>query len=664
MIYLENGRWHSVRTENEERQEIDDLLDKLDPSERAAVQVLLDEYNATGESELADECAELEWEEVPVPIEDWLNDHHLVGDTGDTIFPVLKQDLIELFTGNYSEIILTGSIGWGKDYFSTVALMRLLYELCCLKNPGRSLGLGAGEPIHIVPISRTGQAARRVVFGGLAKKLALAPWFRGRYKETMDYIEFPDKRIMIVGGASNDAAALGLNVFSALIDEGNFMGEVKQGHSSTSAGGKTHDRAQMIYDALTRRVKSRYQRSGVKGMIFLISSKRATDDFTERRIREHIKNNTTAGVFVRDYATWHVRPEPFKHQKWYRCSVSATEGRCRILEKEEEAPKDALVFTFPQDYLSEFERDPAGATRDIAGIATDTYSPFISKREAIETMFEEDRLHLFDVREWEIGRPLRIMWGDIMTANARGESVPICCSHAIRHAHLDLSRNLCATGLCIAHQAGVTEVIRRGDDGKKSIEEVPVYHVDGILRIVASATGEINHEEVRSIIYRLSEGGLGIRSVSMDHWMSVPNMQAFKKKGYRVEEISTVKKIDPFETVRGCLYEERIKSPVYDLLRKELRSLELDPKRSPDRPRIMVPAGHTKDVADAFAGAIYYLAKHARGGVFLAPSKGTSAVDKPKAMTWKNGDPVWGDETGYGPQGGAESDEWSQAWII
>ena len=179
--------------------------------------------------------------------------------------------------------------------------MRILYELCCLRDPSRSLGLGAGETIHIVPISRTVKAAQNVVFGGVVKKLELSPWFRGRFKSTMDYVEFPDKRIKMVGGASTDASALGLNVYSAIIDEGNFMGEVKATDAANSAGGKTYDRAQMIYDALVRRVKSRYQRSGVKGMVFLVSSKRATDDFTERRIREHIKNKTTAGVFVRDY---------------------------------------------------------------------------------------------------------------------------------------------------------------------------------------------------------------------------------------------------------------------------------------------------------------------------------------------------------------------------
>lgn len=546
--------------------------------------------------------------------------------------------------------------------------MRILYELCCYRNPSRSLGLGAGEPIHIVPISRTVKAAKDIVFGGVAKKLALAPWFKGKYKETLDYIEFGEKQIKLVGGASSDAAALGLNVFSAIIDEGNFMGQVNESMAAQSAGGKTVDRAQMIYDALVRRVKSRYQRSGVKGMVFLVSSKRATDDFTERRIREHIANKTTAGVFVRDYATWLVRPEPFAHQKWYRCSVSSNEGRCRILEEDEEAPEDALVFTFPHDYLSEFERDPAGATRDVAGIATDTYSPFISKREAIEDMFDPEMEHLFEVREWEMGRPLVVRWNAALTENARGEKVPLCCSNASRHVHLDLSKNLCATGFCMAHQAGTTEIIRKDPEtGKKSIEEAPVFHIDGILRILAGPAGDIDHAEVRNVVYRLNDGGFNIRSVSLDHWMSVPNMQQFKKHGYRVAEISTVKKIDPYDTMRSALYEKRIISPEYDGLREELRHLELDPRRPPTSPRVVIPPGKTKDVADAFAGAVYYLKTRAQSGVFIPPSMGTSTKGGPGAKhKWKNSEPIWGDEEGYDdiPPTQKDSDAHGQAWII
>lgn len=669
MIYQEGGRWRSVPNPEGTQDEMDDLVGKLTPEEFASLQELLKEFEANGVSEIANECAQLEWEEVPLPIDQWINSHYHMGDTKDTIYPVLKKDMVELFSGDYHEVILTGSIGWGKDYFGTTCLMRVLYELCCLRNPSRSLGLGAGEPIHIVPISRTVKAAQRVVFGGLEKKLALSPWFKGRYKSTMDYIEFPEKRIMVVGGASSDASALGLNVYSAIIDEGNFMGEVKAADAANSAGGKTLDRAQMIYDALVRRVKSRYQRSGVKGMVFLISSKRATDDFTERRIREHIKNKTAGGVFVRDYATWSVKPDAFVNQKWYKCSVSASEGRCRILEDDEEAPEDALVFEFPEDYYSEFQRDPAGATRDVAGIATDTYSPFISKREAIEDMFDVDMPHLFDLREWEMGRGLAIHWNRLLTENARGEKIPACCSHASRHVHIDLSKNMCATGFCMAHQAGTTEVIRvNKESGERSIEEAPVFHIDCILRILAGPAGDIDHSEVRGLIYKLNEGGFNIRSVSLDHWMSVPNEQLLKKQGYRVQEISTVKKIDPYDTARAALYEKRIVSPEYDILRKELRVLELDPRRPITRPKVVVPPGHTKDVADAFAGAIYYLAQHAKGGLFIAPSHGGSVSGSTPKPKWTNGEIIWGDEEGYDvlpdPDVRGAADPFGQAWII
>ena len=669
MIVQEAGRWRSLATEDEVQSEIDEIVGKMDAEEIAALEEVLKEMGVSGVSQIADTCAELEWDEVPIPIEEWLNSYHHVGDLKDSIYPVLKQDMIELFNGNYHEVILTGSTRWGKDFFSTTCMVRLLYELCCLRDPAQSMGLGAGETIHVVPISKTAHHARRIVFGGIASKLALAPWWKGRYKETMDYISFPEKDIEMIGGASSDAAALGLNVYTALVDEGNFMGKVRASEAAKSAGGKTSDRAQMICDALVRRIQGTYRHSAVKGMLFLISSKRATDDFTERRIREHIKNGTTSGVFVRDYATWHVRPDPFKHQKWYRCSVSAAEGRCRILEDDETPPEDALVFEFPEDFKSEFERDPAGATRDIAGIATDTYAPFIANRSAIEGMFDEHSVQVFGSREWDMGTgPLKINWEDVITKNARGERVPICCANAPRHVHIDLSKNFCATGFNLCHQAGMMEVVRTDEMGKKYIEEAPVFHIDGMLRIIAGQANEIDHGEVRGLIYRLNEGGFNIRSVSLDHWMSVPNMQLLKKQGFRVQELSTVKKIDPYDCARGALYEGRIRCPTHNLLQDELRSLELDPRRPHERPKVVVQAGHTKDLADAWAGGIYYLSTHHRGGVLLAPTMGGSAPAMPtQKHQWKGGEPLFADEEGYGDWEDKKSgggDPWAQAWII
>jgi hypothetical protein len=678
VIIQEHGRWRSIREELESQKAIDEIVEKMKPDELQALQELLGEIDITGKSKIADTCATMEWEEVPLPMDEWLESYHHVGDLKDSIYPVLKKDLIELFSGDYHEVILTGSTRWGKDFFSTMAMTRLLYELYCLRNPAQSMGLGAGEHIHVVPISRTTQQARRIVFGGICSKLNLAPWWRGKFKETMEYIEFPGKRITIVGGASSDSQALGLNVYTALVDEGNFMGTVKASESEKSAGGKTHDRAQMICDALVRRIQGTYRHSAVKGMLFLISSKRATEDFTERRIREHIKNGTTGGVFVRDYATWHVRPEPFKHQKWYRCAVSSSEGRCRVLADDEKDPEGALVFDFPHDFLSEFQRDPAGATRDIAGIATDTYAPFIADRAAIEQMFDPNRTQVFDRREWDMGTSLTINWEETITLNARNERVPACCSNVPRHVHIDLSKNMCATGFTMLHQAGTTQVARIDETGRKSIEEAPVFHIDGVLRVIAGSANEIDHSELRGLIYKLNEGGFHIRSVSMDHWMSVPNMQLLKKQGFRVAEISTWKKIDPYDTARAALYEGRIFAPVHEKLADELRALELDPKRPHDKPRVICPHGGTKDLADSWAGGIFYCATNATTGMVLAPTPGgsqdTSSFAQSRAgygsnFVWKSGDILYTDEEGYESNGedrseGSGGDPSAQAWII
>lgn len=106
MIFQEGGRWRSERTASERNTEVQEILDKLTPQERVALEAVIGEFQNTGQSEIANTCANLEWEETPVPIETWLNSHDLIGDTGETIYPVLKNDIIELFTGNYHEVIL------------------------------------------------------------------------------------------------------------------------------------------------------------------------------------------------------------------------------------------------------------------------------------------------------------------------------------------------------------------------------------------------------------------------------------------------------------------------------------------------------------------------------------------------------------------------------
>ncbi len=556
-------------------------------------------------------------------------------------------------------------MGLGKDYFATTAILRVLYELNCLKKPQHTLGLAAGEPIHIVPISKTVAAARRVVFGGICKKLNLSNWFRGKYVETMEEVRFKQKGIYIVGGASQDASALGLNVIAAIVDESNFLGEGKV--TTGSASSKAEDKATMIYNALARRVKSRYRRHGVNGLVLLVSSKRSTEDFTERRIKQAIKDDDRT-LFVRDYAIWNVHPEPFKDQEWHKVLVSPKAGRCRVLNKEEETANDdpdSLVFEFPDDYLPEFMSDPDGATRDIAGIATDFVGRlFIANRVSLIDMQEEDRPHWFGVDEWQTDKILHIRWDRFMTKGAKGDPVCACCPNSMRHVHIDLSSNHCATGFAIGHVGGHEKVWRRDPaTGERIHEDAVVIHFDCVLRIIAPNQGDIDHGEVRGLVYRLMQGGVPIRSVSMDQYMATSNLQLFKRRGLRTEEIGERKnRLRVQIAARQALYERRVKMPPYENLVKELKDLELDPKTGK---RVVATGKGTKDLADAWAGVIYYINNHSRAGVVLAPTAGVGEADKSGRPQWHSGGDIeWGDEDDLPPLN-EKADEGGQgSWIV
>src|SRR5579859_3061086 len=141
MIIKENGRWKSIRTNAETEKGIADLYKELSDEEKAVVDEIIKEYGTQGVSPLINTAYETEWDPStgpPVPVREWINDEQLIGETGKTLYPILKNDLCELFEGGYSECILTGAIGWGKDYFATTCVLRVLYELLCLKNPQQS----------------------------------------------------------------------------------------------------------------------------------------------------------------------------------------------------------------------------------------------------------------------------------------------------------------------------------------------------------------------------------------------------------------------------------------------------------------------------------------------------------------------------------------------
>ena len=109
MISYSNGRFRSHRPVEEARALIAAEVANLSDEERAALDVLIQELATQQNQEVMDAAERLEWDPdtgPPVPISQWVNDEYYLGETARTLWPKLKEDMIEFFEGDYAECIL------------------------------------------------------------------------------------------------------------------------------------------------------------------------------------------------------------------------------------------------------------------------------------------------------------------------------------------------------------------------------------------------------------------------------------------------------------------------------------------------------------------------------------------------------------------------------
>ena len=146
----------------------------------------------------------------------------------------------------------------------------------------------------------------KVLFKGMFDIIRRSPYFRREFPYEPNLtteIRFPNG-VTCYPVASNETSMLGEGVFAAAFDEMNFMPVID--HSKHSPDLSTYDAAQTLYTRLSRRLRSRMnQRGRLPGHIWMISSSRYPNDFTERKETEA---KSESHIFVRRYAAWETRP--------------------------------------------------------------------------------------------------------------------------------------------------------------------------------------------------------------------------------------------------------------------------------------------------------------------------------------------------------------------
>lgn len=650
-IEIIDGRPRSVRTEDELIQEMVASLEAMSPEEQAAVLHYLD-CMERGEGDVLDQYVKVEYIEEPVDPLTFLTDEYYMGQVGNHMWPQLQQDFVELFEGDYSEAILTGSLGWGKSFFATCGLAYILYQMSCLANPQEVYGLAKGTALAIAILSATREAARRVPLAELGSKLQLSPYFKEKcpYKiaATMYEIRFPTKKMMVVAG-STSSAAIGTNVFAGFLDEMAFMG----GRRQLDKTGRLVevDKSEVLTKAIVRRMKSRFMKAGkLPGLMFLVSSKERPVTFIEQRIEEARSGRETS-VFIRDYSTWDVKPRENFSGKTFQIAV----GNETIRSKIDPSPDDIAwyegaqlrVIDAPEEYRGDFESDLEGALRDIAGIASESVSLFIHRREKIIEAIDETLQSPIDVEEWMSGEPLEFWWERVAIPFERPipggftEEAwrPIRHPGAARYVHIDVALVGDCAGLTIAHIAGHTEVTRRDAGGESYAEVAPVIETDLMLRIFPPPGDEIFLGDIRGIVYEFQRHGFIVSYASMDSWQSADTRQQFKARGIESEVLSVDKTVVPYETMKTALYENRLRLQNHKAVQKELRALQKVQKTKGIIPKFMIdhPARGSKDIADGVAGATHSLMTRQPGPPMAPMVSERNAMSDRRDDAWVTG---------------------------
>jgi len=106
--------------------------------------------------------------------------------------------------------------------------------------------------------------------------------------------------------------------------------------------------------------------------------------------------------------------------------------------------------------------------------------------------------------------------------------------------------------------------------------------------------------------------GFDITSCTFDGYQSIYLQQLLIQHGIQSDIVSVDRSRKPYDTLKGLLYQGKVKLYNYLVVLRELKELVIDesgkvnhPKESPQRLKEEGIKAGSKDVADSLAGAIY-----------------------------------------------------------
>jgi hypothetical protein len=537
----------------------------------------------------------------PVHVEEFLFSKHFLARPKSELYPAVVDELIAInekngrLTNGWTQGVFTGGIGSAKTTTALYVNAYQLYLTSCYKSPHSMFQLDSTSEILVIFQSMNAALASDVDYTRFRAIIEQSYYFNTVYpykKDIKSALIFPNR--VEAKPMTSDGGAIGQNVIGGIIDEVDFMEVVQNSKKGNGGQGGVYDQAKVIYESISRRIKSRFVNNGGQpGILCMVSSKNYPGALTDQ-IQAAAATDPT--IYVYDKRVWEIKPAGTYSGERFLVYAGDEVTRPKLIQTVEEVPADHrhLVIEVPVEHRNQFDGDIIGALRDIAGIATMARFPFILNHEKVVAGFGthasilNKEQHCFDgVAVGTDTGPLKVIRKHIYRPD-----LP-------RWVHIDLGVTGDAAGVSMGTVKGFKQTLAN------DVEEVmPDFHYDFTLRVVPPTGDEIKFHLIRDFVYKLKDVfGINIRWISFDSFQSVDSMQIFRQKGYTTGYISMDTSMLPYEMEKSAFLDGRISHPAHAVAQKEFLTLEKDVIRK----KIDHPPNGSKDCSDAMTGVQYGL---------------------------------------------------------
>jgi hypothetical protein len=571
--------------------------------------------------------------QITADIDDFLDTEEFMGrDFGDEFWPVWRDELRYVLdpANNINLWLIRGSMGGGKSYSGTAALVYKMYEVSNHEDPAREFGLASGTHIVFGLFNATKYLADDVNYSYLTLFLSRCNYFAS----IRDQIREADRKKRIRGNvldlpkglrialASDQFMMLGKNLFGGILDEANWRDRI--------LSAEEHDKIYGTFQATLRRIKTRFgdSRGGFPGLMVAVSSEREMSPTMDRLCEEYGSDPHT---HITQFSIWDVKSQPGDDDNRFYVAIPQQGGiPPRVFEDRGEAEEygDNLeILMVPRRFKADFEADIIGALNDLAGMRVDSggnkvfylpsriadcedanrANPIISETVVHGMSSTNELKDYFDTSA-------ACVLADAIQQTYKPRYFP----NATRVLHTDLSINNDATGI-VCGCLGNPVIHKVGHELRTASLPEYVVHIDFLLRIKAPPGSKIDFSALRKFVVWLNQiCGYHFGLLSWDGFESEDSVQTMTKKGFKTEKLSVDKKPGPYLTLRDVMQAVRLSMPPHEYVKVELENLrQTQKKRSNvkkiiiDHPKTMRLGGRlvpgSKDVADAMAAVAFHL---------------------------------------------------------